>query len=106
MARQRRSRAEWTKLVAEAQASGLTQCGFAEARGLSAQTLSWWVSRLRRENRRDAKLVAVDVVEDAAAEFQAIRVELRGDRTLVVPANFDATALRRLVVSLEEIGAC
>ena len=40
----KRTRAEWTKLVEESQASDLTQKGFAQQRGLSPTTLSWWAS--------------------------------------------------------------
>ena len=104
---QKRTRAEWTALVEESKASGLTQKAFAEARGISPTTLSWWASRLRREAQ--AALVAVDVVEDAPAATPAcraeFRVELAGGRTVVVPSAFDAVALRRLVAALESV-AC
>ena len=101
----KRTRAEWTKLVEEARASDLTQKAFAQQRGLSPTTLSWWASRLRREARAQSALVAVDVVEDASTCDAAFRVELAGDRTVVVPAAFDASALRRLVAALER-AAC
>ena len=97
----KRTRAEWTKLVEESQASELTQKAFAERRGLSPTTLSWWASRLRREAREETALVAVDVVEDAPACASEFRVELAGGRTVLVPAAFDAAALRRLVTALE-----
>ena len=101
----KRTRAEWTRLVEEAQASELTQKAFAQQRGLSPTTLSWWTSRLRREARERSALVAVDVVDDAPACAVDLRVELAGGRTVVVPAAFDAAALRRLVAALEA-GAC
>lgn len=105
MAKQKRSRAEWIRLVAEADASGLSRRAFAEERGLSPQTLSWWTSRLRREKREASTLVAVDVVADAPSDA-TFRVELRGARSIVVPADFEETALRRLVVALEGLDAC
>ena len=97
----KRTRAEWTKLVEESQASDLTQKGFAEQRGLSPTTLSWWASRLRREAQEQTALVAVDVVRDAPTCTVDFRVELARGRTVVVPAAFDTAALRRLVAALE-----
>ena len=101
----KRTRAEWTQLVEESRASELTQRAFAQQRGLSPTTLSWWASRLRREAEEQAGLVAVDVVEDAPARAVDFRVELARGRTVVVPAAFDAAALRRLVAALES-AAC
>ncbi|HMB72909.1 MAG TPA: hypothetical protein VKQ06_05010 [Gammaproteobacteria bacterium] len=105
----KRTRAEWTKLVEESQASDLTQKAFAQRRGLSPTTLSWWASRLRREAQEQASLVAVDIVEgsgeDTATRTVDFRVELASGRTVLVPAAFDAAALRRLVTALES-SAC
>ena len=101
----KRTRAEWTKLVQEAQASDLTQKAFAKQRGLSPTTLSWWASRLRREAQGQTTLVAVEVVEDAPACTADFRVELASGRTVLVPAAFDAAALLRLVAALES-AAC
>jgi len=100
MARRRRSREEWSRLVAEWRASGLSQPAFAREKGLAPTTLSWWACRLKREARSEPRLVAVDVAaEEPPAPF---RVELSGGRTVVVPAGFDAASLRRLVAALEE----
>ena len=99
--RKKRTRAEWTRLVEESKASDLTQKAFALQKGLSPTTLSWWVSRLRREAQEQSALVAVDVVEDAPACTIDFRVELAGGRTVLVPAAFDAAALQRLVTALE-----
>ncbi len=101
----KRTRAEWTKLVEESRASDLTQKAFAQQKGLSPTTLSWWASRLRREAQEQSALVAVDVVEDAARCTVDFRVELASGRTVLVPAAFDAAALRRLVAALES-AAC
>ena len=101
----KRTRAEWSRLIEEAQASELSQKAFAQHKGISPTTLSWWKSRLRREAREQAGLVAVDVVEDAPAGAAAFRVELAHHRTVVVPVAFDAAALRRLVAALE-VAAC
>ncbi len=103
--RKSRSRAEWTKLVAEWHAGDLSQKSFARQKGIVPTTLAWWTSRLRREAREQASLVPVDVIDDAPAGTGDFRVELAGGRAVIVPASFDAAALRRLVSALEE-SAC
>ncbi len=103
--RKKRSRAEWTKLVAEWQAGDLSLKAFARREEIAPTTLSWWSCRLRREARERAGLVPVDVVADAPAVAGEFRLEVAGGRTVHVPASFDAAALRRLVSVLED-GAC
>ena len=103
--KKKRSRAEWTKLVEEWHAGDLSQKAFARRKGIAPATLSWWAYRLRREAREQGALVPVDVVEDAPAGTGEFRLELAGGRTVVVPASFEAAALRRLVSALEG-GVC
>jgi len=107
--RRKRSRAEWKELVAAWRASGLSQQEFAKEKGLASTTLSWWACRLRREGGDPApSLVPVEVVREDAAEpvgAAPLRVELSRGRTIVVPPDFDAPTLRRLVTTLED-GAC
>jgi hypothetical protein len=103
--RKKRSRTEWTQLVAEWQAGDLSQKAFARRKGIATTTLSWWACRLRREARERGALVPVDVVDDPSAGAGEFRLEVAGGRTVFVPASFDAGALRRLVSALEE-GAC
>ena len=105
--RTRRTREQWTELVAESDKSELTRRAFAQQRGISPTTLSWWACRLRREAREQAALVPVEIVEDsredASAVRESFRVELAGNRTVVVPAAFDASSLQRLVAALETV---
>lgn len=102
MRRRARSRAEWEALVAEWRGSGVSQKSFAKRKGISPATLCWWSSRLGLEKqgkrRKPQALLPVRVIEDAPQEFL---LRLAGGRTLVVPASFDASALRRLVAALE-----
>lgn len=51
MSTKRRSRTWWQQTVARWQRSGLTAAEFAAREGLSARTLSWWTSTLRRGTR-------------------------------------------------------
>jgi len=103
--RKKRTRTEWTRLVQEWQSSGLSQKAFGRRKGIAVTTLSWWSCRLRREAQERRPFVPVDVVADAPAVSGAFRVEVAGGRVVLVPASFDAAALRRLVAALED-GAC
>ena len=105
MRKRKRSREEWTKLVAEWRAGDLSQKAFARRKGIAPTTLSWWSCRLRSEAREQGALVPVAVVEDPPAVPGEFRLELAGGRTVQVPASFDGPALRRLVAALED-GAC
>ena len=106
MRKRKRSREEWTKLVAEWQTGDLSQKAFAKRKGIAPTTLSWWACRLRGEAREQGALVPVAVVvEDPPAASGEFRIELVGGRTVQVPVSFDGAALRRLVAVLED-GAC
>jgi len=72
MAQRYRSRAEWTKLVAELEASELTVAEFARWRKLSEERLQRWRSKLRRESQEQPSAVPlVEVVQAASAPQQA-----------------------------------
>jgi transposase-like protein len=94
---------KWRALIAAQGKSGLSVREFAGLRGLSAATMYWWRSRLRRDRTH---LVPVEVVEgrgvDCEADRPAVAFELRVDdaMTLRIPVNFDEAELRRLVRAL------
>ena len=94
--------AKWRALIAAQEKSGLTVREFAELRGITAATLYWWRSRLRRDT---ADLVPVEVVErgevgqdrgDAAFELR-----VSDSMTLQIRAGFDEAELRRLLRALQ-----
>jgi hypothetical protein len=58
--RRRRSAAEWTQLVADLHASGLSPEEFAASRGVPHTRLRWWTWRQVRE-RRSAAVKADDL---------------------------------------------
>jgi transposase len=63
-------RARWTKLVADFEASDLTQREFASERGISFSNLRNWVYRLRKESRplvQDAPVCSGQAPERSAA---------------------------------------
>ena len=88
--------AKWRRLVEEQKESGESVQRFAAERGLSAATLYWWRSRLRRAEQ--AHLVPVEVIDTASPVGQAgFELELRDAVRLRIPPGFDSTDLRRLL---------
>jgi hypothetical protein len=93
---------KWRALIAAQGKSGLSVREFAGLRGLSAATMYWWRSRLRRDA---TQLVPVEVVEQGGVDPEDRRAptfELRvdGAMTLHIPAGFDESELRRLIRAL------
>lgn len=65
---------------------------FAAAEGMAAATLYWWRSKLRRDDRDDARLVPVEFVDRCADDAPALggfELQVDGVMTLRVPAGFD-----------------
>ncbi len=115
---EKRTKAETEKLyrglLAELDASGLSQREFAEKRGVPAGTLSFWKHELKK---RDAaakarkgkkkpskpKFVPVSVVEAAkpaepmAKAAEGYEIVLGPDRVLRLPAGFDEGRVAALV---------
>jgi transcriptional regulator with XRE-family HTH domain len=97
----------YRRLLEEHARSGLTQIAFAEGKGISSSTLSWWRREVQHRDRRRAKLngaaprlVPVEVVGEHRAG-PAFVVQLTSGRILRVRGGFDAAELKRLVEVLE-----
>ncbi len=105
MRKRKSSRAAWESLVREWRAGDLTQREFARRKGIAITPFSRWSCRLRRGGKGGVALVPVRVVGESSPPSAAFRVELAGGRALLVPASFDAPALRRPVAALEGV-AC
>jgi hypothetical protein len=90
-------RARWTKLVADFEASELTQREFASERGISFSNLRNWIYRLRKESR--------PLVAEAAKEpRQAPRQEPARKGSGLVPVRVVASAAKprtRVLVAAE-----
>jgi transposase len=123
-------RARWTKLVADFEASDLTQREFASERGISFSNLRNWIYRLRKESRplgpdvpanagQDpqrsgtpvaSRLLPVRVVASApkarratvevAASDVLLELALPSGATLRFPAGTDPAYLRALAGAL------
>ena len=94
----RRTRAQWEAAIQQWRASGLTAQEFAAREGLTASTLRWWSSRLRRVDC-PSPFVEVRMVP---AMGQPLAVVLRDGLRIEVPETFDSEVLRRLVAALDQ----
>ena len=74
MARPKRSRAEWTRVVAKYRASGLTAEAFASRHDLNVSTLRWWGAE----------------IGSGSASVPALR-ELVVERTVAAGGSFELT---------------
>jgi transposase len=104
MRAERRTRSWWRDAVSRWKRSGLSARAFAEDEGLSARTLSWWSSTLRRGTRaeRGSSETAIAPIEIAlpttraaqhveiAIEGAVVRVEVGAD------VDYVASLVRRL----------
>src|SRR5512133_3115468 len=123
-------RTRWTKLVADYEASELTQREFASERGISFSNLRNWIYRLRKESRplvaeaakvpgqaptrgaepEGSRLLPVRVVASASKTRTAVVVRDGADELLELalpsgvrvrfPAGTDLKYLRALVAAL------
>jgi transposase len=113
--RTRTRRAEWAKRVQRWQDSGLTAEQFGAEIGVNGRTLTYWKWLLRKEAQgepgtpaprapKPPKTVSVGAafveVRTSAADSR-FALELRDGRRLLVPSEFDADGLRRLLAVLE-----
>ena len=74
MPKRYRSRAQWTRLIAELESSDQTIAEFARQRNLSKSNVQRWWSRLRREDTamcQQSSVSFVEVVQTGAAPQQA-----------------------------------
>jgi transposase len=109
--RGRTSRAEWQKRIERWNDSGLSAEQFAAETGLHVGTLRHWKYFLSKQGgvapaaRRALAAEASDFVEVRAAAAPAtvpmFELELGAERRLRIPAQFDASALERLLGVLE-----
>ena len=119
MARQRRSRKEWQRLIEEFEGCGLTQQQFATKRGLNAKTLENWAYRLRREAREAVAPVqflpvsvrataprAAVASSTAAHEGGIIEVVVGQDVRVRFAPGVDCDYLGRLLAAVTRSAAC
>lgn len=104
----RRTYAEAEKLVAEYQASGLTQQAFCETRDVSVTMLGRYIARSRAKKSglgargESPSLLKVEVARPVISGVGLV-VVLSGGRRIEVERGFDAGTFRQLVSALERI---
>ena len=108
--------AEWARRIEEQEKSGLSIRKFAEREGLKPGSLSFWKWKLARPSGavkpspvaplRFVELTAVPPPPPPPApcdDGAVFEIMLRTNRSIRVPAGFDARELARLVAVLEEV---
>ena len=96
--RERRSAAEWRRIVGEQRRSGRSVAAFAAAEGLNRHTLQWWRSHLRRKQSEDrGKPAFIELA--AAPPMAACAVEAVLPSGVVVRGP-DGEQVARLVAAL------
>jgi transposase-like protein len=97
--------AERSTIVDDFARSGLTQAEFAKKAGISAWTLSRWMSEAgdqRTTGDGRSSRVQVQIFNPAAESRGVFELTFDSKLSLRVPAGFDETELRRLVAILRE----
>lgn len=111
--RTRTSRVEWQKRVGRWKESGLTAEEFAAELGIKPGTLRFWKYSLDKQKREGARRRGgetslptaesfIEVRPAVTAAHRSFELELGGGRRLLIPAEFDAAALERLLTLLEK----
>ncbi|MCY1016965.1 IS66 family insertion sequence element accessory protein TnpA [Pyxidicoccus sp. MSG2] len=100
----RAEKPEWARVAEEFEASGQTQRGFAESRGLRLSTLQSWVYRRRRQVSTEAeppvRLLPVQMSGAPMAEGMPLEVLTVSGARVRFASGTDVDYVARLVASL------
>jgi len=100
----------WAERIESWKASGLKQLTFCRREGIGYDSFKRWRHRLdgeaveRRGGRAMVPLKVVATSSRKRTDGGSMEVRLNGDRRIVVGADFDEAALRRLIGALERLG--
>ena len=104
MGSQRRTRAQWRKLVAGWAASGLSQAAYCRLHGISVASLHRWRSVFQDEDagegtsaNQPVQWLPVTLTDEAANTPSAICVVLPEGLRIELGADFPAASLRRVL---------
>jgi hypothetical protein len=113
LTRRRWTEEEARQVLVAWEESGLELTAFALGEGLDPQRLTRWRRRLvataaPRFEEIVSRVIATTIVSGTAAEVVGERFEvvLPSGRVVRVPESFDASALRRLLLVVDEVRAC
>ncbi len=99
-----RSREEADQIVAEYEASGLSQAAFCSLKEVSLKSLSRYITRHRKQKKlgkERPRFIAVEV-PSGKSMGTGLTVVLPLERRIEVKAGFDAETLRQLIAVLEQ----
>ncbi len=103
---------EWIRRLEEFDRSGLSRAEFAEPRGITPSTLSWWRCEIARRERararaggrdRPSALLPVSILAPAPApastktRMAPVEIVVRDQVVIRVTAGFDPATLREVV---------
>jgi hypothetical protein len=98
----RRDPKTMTQVLARRERQGLSWPELSRATGMPTSTLRWWQRRLRQaEGLRGAGRRFLQVVVTREPETPALTVVVGNGRRVIVPADFDAEHLRRVIAAVE-----
>lgn len=94
---QRASKSVWAERVQAWKDSGLTPADFAHSRGLNPSTLSWWITRLKREPAPHFVQLLPRPATKVASRPLLVEV---GAARIVVEQGFDPALLSAVVSAI------
>ena len=92
---------EWTMLIQECNASGLTKRAFCQQRGISEKSFYYWLRKLRTQMVESATPQLVPLEPVPAAE-DILHIQYRGAE-LKLPAGVDMDAVAALLRSVQSL---
>ncbi|MCA9413976.1 MAG: hypothetical protein KC944_22370 [Candidatus Omnitrophica bacterium] len=98
--RKKSGRDHWRGVFEEWSASGLSQRGFCEERGISFSTFCYWRRRLRGESEVESQspFIPVEIKDPLQPRHPSqYEVYLEGGIRIRVPSDFESESLSRLV---------
>ncbi len=84
----------WSSVLAQAEASELSQRDFARSRGINPSTLAWWKWKLGQDEFEESGFLEVVVADDPTLWVQI------GAAQIQVDSGTDVELLRRVVEAL------
>ena len=105
-ARIKKREARWRRVVAGHAGSGMSIRAYCAQHGVKDPAFYWWRAELARRDaaRSAADFVPVVVEPAASVPAEGITLELRGGRTLRLPASLTMEKIGELVRAIEGTG--
>lgn len=92
---------EWTALIQECNASGMTRRAFCQQRGISEKSFYYWLHKLRNQ-LAEAAMPQLVPLEPLPAAEEALRIQYRGAE-LKLPAGVSIDAVAAILRSIQSL---